>query len=119
MNELPQTPGNQSTAKSLTPLSLFKSLQILPFLVLLILVAISSAHAQDGAALHENNCIACHAAMTGGEGSVLYTRDDRAVKSSEALTKQVDRCQTSLGLGWSKTQIGSVQQYLNRSFYKF
>jgi cytochrome c2 len=80
---------------------------------------LQTTYAEDGAALHQENCIACHAAMTGGDGSVLYTRDDHAVKSSGALSKQVDRCQSSLGLAWSKDQIGAVQQYLNSSFYQF
>ena len=80
---------------------------------------LQTAHAQDGKALHQENCIACHAAMTGGEGSVLYTRDDRGVKSLDALSKQVDRCQSSLGLNWSNDHISSVQQYLNELFYKF
>ena len=78
-----------------------------------------SVHAQDGSTLHSENCIACHAAMTGGDGSVLYTRDDRTVKSSDVLSKQVDRCQSSLDLNWSNDQIDSVQQYLNTLFYQF
>jgi len=80
---------------------------------------LQSAHAEDGATLHQENCIACHAAMTGGDGSVLYTRDDRTVKSLDALSKQVDRCQSSLGLAWSNDHISNVQQYLNSSYYQF
>lgn len=99
-----------------------RMLSTLALLLLPILIGIATlqtAKAQDGATLHEKNCIACHSAMTGGEGSVLYTRDDRSVKSQDALTKQVNRCQSSLGLGWTDAQISSVQEYLNRSFYKF
>jgi hypothetical protein len=113
-NELSQIPEIKSTAKSLSSCSLRLSI-----LILLSAFLLQTAAAEDGAALHEENCIACHAAMTGGEGTVLYTRDDHAVKSSDALTKQVNRCQSSLGLGWSNAQINSVQQYLNQSFYKF
>ncbi len=87
--------------------------------VIVNIVVLPSLSAQDGAALYAENCVACHAAMTGGDGSVLYTRDDRSVKSSDALHKQVNRCQSSLGLNWSNAQINSVQQYLNNSFYKF
>ncbi len=76
-------------------------------------------HAQDGSTLHAENCIACHSAMTGGEGTVLYTRDDRNVTSLDQLSKQVNRCQSSLGLNWSADQISSVQKYLNQSFYQF
>ena len=88
-------------------------------ITLIIISFFATANAQDGATLHGENCIACHAAMTGGDGSVLYTRNDRGVNSSDALTKQVNRCQSSLGLNWSNDQINSVQQYLNKSFYQF
>jgi len=37
----------------------------------------------------------------------------------DALTKQVNRCQSSLGLDWSNENITAVQQYLNATFYKF
>ena len=82
-------------------------------------VFIQTTHAEDGAALHAKNCIACHAAMTGGEGSVLYTRVDRVAKTADDLNKQINRCQSSLSLNWSNDQISSVQQYLNQSFYHF
>lgn len=75
--------------------------------------------ANEGLALHAENCVACHSAMTGGDGSVLYTREDRVVGSLDALNKQVHRCQSSLGLSWSSEQISTVQQYLNATFYKF
>jgi mono/diheme cytochrome c family protein len=78
-----------------------------------------TVNAEDGSSLHAENCIACHASMTGGDGSVLYTREDHSVKSVDDLRKQVNRCQSSLGLNWSDEQISSVQQYLNTSFYKF
>lgn len=124
LNKLLQKSEKKSAAKSfglsslIWPLQIWLSL-ILPLLILLGIIFLQTAAAEDGAALHEENCIACHAAMTGGEGSVLYTRADRAVKSSDALTKQVNRCQSSLGLAWSNATINSVQQYLNQSFYKF
>lgn len=72
-----------------------------------------------GEKLHQDNCIACHAAMTGGDGSVLYTRKDRRVTTHELLSKQINRCQTSLGLNWTSDEIGHVQHYLNVNFYKF
>ena len=75
--------------------------------------------AENGATLHKENCIACHAAMTGGDGSILYTRNDRKINSSESLTKQVNRCQTSLGLNWSKQQINTVHIHLNSMYYHF
>ncbi len=92
---------------------------IFTLLLWLNIVLLQNTYAQDGEALHSNNCVACHAAMTGGDGSVLYTRADRNVKSLEVLNKQVKRCQSSLGLNWSNTEVDSVQQYLNSSYYHF
>ena len=95
-----------------------KNLAKATFLFLLVSL-FNIVHAQTGSELHQKNCIACHAAMTGGDGSVLYTRNNRRVRSIESLTKQVLRCQSSLGLNWSATQQREVQQFLNGSFYKF
>ncbi len=86
---------------------------------LLFICATQLTLAENGSLLHEENCIACHAAMTGGDGSVLYTRKNRNVTSSEALTKQVNRCQSSLELNWSEQQINTVQSYLNKMYYNF
>ncbi len=102
-------PKRCSTINSLAILLVFLTYNI-------ILIPVN---AEDGSSLHAENCIACHAAMTGGDGSVLYTRDDRNVDSLDALSKQIDRCQSSLDLNWSSDQISSVQQYLNKSFYEF
>lgn len=114
-----QIPEKKSAIKRFNLASMTWSLLNLPLFILLGIIFLQTAAAEDGAVLHEKNCIACHAAMTGGEGTILYTRDDRAVKTSDELTKQVNRCQSSLGLDWSNTQINSVQQYLNQSFYSF
>lgn len=88
-------------------------------LFFLLLCCINFTFAQSGSQLHQANCIACHAAMTGGDGSLLYTRNNRRVTSPESLAKQVHRCQSSLGLNWSAAQQQSVQQFLNESYYKF
>jgi hypothetical protein len=105
-------------SRELKRYSAFKAVATTLFFLVNIAILIP-LHAQDGATLHSENCIACHSAMTGGEGSVLYTRDDRNVTSLEALGKQVNRCQTSLELNWSSDQINDVQKYLNKSFYLF
>ena len=94
-------------------------IQLHLFVVLLFSCTSQFALAEDGPTLHEENCIACHSAMTGGDGSVLYTRKNRNVTSSEALTKQVNRCQSSLELNWSEQQINAVHSYLNKMYYNF
>lgn len=93
--------------------------QFLLFTVLVVSCIFQLVKAESGATLHQENCIACHAAMTGGDGSILYTRNDHKVKSSETLTKQVNRCQTSLGLNWTEQQINAVHTHLNSMYYHF
>ena len=91
-------------------------------IILIFSLILPPTFAQDlnkGEVLHRDNCIACHAAMTGGDGSVLYTRNDRRVTSLELLSKQVNRCQSSLGLGWTAKDIENVQHFLNVNYYHY
>jgi cytochrome c553 len=86
-----------------------------------VLAAAGTAFAADldqGAKLHEQHCTGCHASLTGGKPSTLYTRSDRKVKTLEGLRKQVQRCELSLGLKWFDEDIASVTAYLNQSYYK-
>jgi len=80
------------------------------------------AHAADlkrGKELVQENCVKCHADMMGGDGSKIYTREDRRIDSLEALNKQVHRCKNSLGVSWPEDQIADVVAYLNKTYYKF
>ena len=73
----------------------------------------------DGATLHRENCIACHAGMTDGDGSLLYTRKDHRVTSFSSLETQVRRCENNLGLTWFDEQVFAVRDYLNENYYKY
>ena len=72
-----------------------------------------------GKALHEENCIACHASSYGGDGSAIYTRDFAKVTSAKGLVAQVRNCNTNLGLKWFEDEELNVAAHLNRSYYKF
>jgi len=83
---------------------------------------LNPAHAVDlkrGKELVQENCVKCHADMMGGDGSKIYTREDRRIDSLEALNKQVHRCKNSLGVSWPEDQIADVVAYLNKTYYKF
>lgn len=89
---------------------------------LYIFVTITTLHAEDnhhGSELHSKHCVGCHSAMTGGDGTVLYTRHSRTVGSLDELESRVQYCQSSLELNWTSSQNLSVKQYLNQSYYKF
>ncbi len=79
----------------------------------------SAVNLEKGKKLHEQSCTACHVSMTGGDGSLLYTRKNRRVSSLNALKNQVRRCETNLELKWFEEDIENVVQYLNTSYYKF
>ncbi|MCG6886714.1 MAG: cytochrome c [Proteobacteria bacterium] len=82
----------------------------------------TSAQAADlerGKSLHNENCTHCHISMMGGDGSAIYTRENRRIESLDALRKQVNRCKDSLGASWPPDQIDDVVFYLNQTYYKF
>lgn len=93
------------------------------FIALTTLLIASTAQAEDatphGESLHNANCVSCHANMTGGQGTTLYTRSDRKVSSLPKLEAQVRRCESNLGLQWFDEDILAVKDYLNHEFYKF
>ena len=60
----------------------------------------AQADMANGKKLYQENCVACHARMVGGDGSSLFTRPDRRVSSLAGLGKQVSRCRDNLGLTW-------------------
>ncbi len=72
-----------------------------------------------GKALHEKNCISCHASSYGGDGSGIYTREYAKVKTSKGLIAQVRNCNTMIGLKWFEEEELNVAAYLNKIYYKF
>jgi hypothetical protein len=75
--------------------------------------------ANIGKAMVEKNCISCHAAKYGADGSAIYTREDRKVNSSSQLLTQIRNCNTMLGLKWFEDEELHVANYLNQTYYKF
>lgn len=72
-----------------------------------------------GKQMVEKNCISCHASSFGGDGSAIYTRENRIVKTPKGLIQQVRNCNTNLGLKWFEDEERHVAAYLNQAFYKF
>ena len=75
--------------------------------------------AKLGKAMVEKNCISCHAAKFGADGSSIYTREDRKVNTSSQLLTQIRNCNTMLGLKWFEDEELHVANYLNQTYYKF
>jgi cytochrome c553 len=73
---------------------------------------VQAAEPEGAAALYQEHCLKCH-------GPEIYTRDDRKVTSLPGLHRQVQRCETALGLRWFDEDINDVAAYLNEQFYHF
>lgn len=99
----------------------------LPFALLLLMLLAVPAHADPfaqgdakaGKTLLEKSCVACHAAKFGGDGSAIYTRPDRKVKTAQGLLNSVRMCNTNTGGGWFPEDELHVAAYLNLSYYHF
>ena len=72
-----------------------------------------------GKALVDKNCIQCHADRFGGNGSAIYTRENRLVKTSRGLLAQIRNCNTMLGVKWFEDEELNVASYLNKTYYHF
>ncbi|MFK7794173.1 MAG: hypothetical protein AB8B89_02380 [Gammaproteobacteria bacterium] len=95
-------------------------MKLLPSLLLLSLAFVTlSSHAEDGQALHQSECTECHGRITGGDGHVIYTRDESIVKNTSELNTRVTHCANGASTGWKESQISAVTDYLNQQFYHY
>lgn len=78
-----------------------------------------SADLTAGQSLVKQNCINCHAASFGGDGSEIYTRELRKVKTQSGLLTQVRNCSTMLDLKWFDEDEVNVAAYLNKTYYHY
>jgi len=65
-----------------------------------------------GEKAHKNHCVKCHS-------DEVYTREDRFIKSIDALSKQVARCKNNLNVPWFDEDTDAVVQFLNNKYYRF
>ena len=65
-----------------------------------------------GEEAHKNHCYKCHT-------DEVYTRDNRFVKSIDALSQQVVRCKEGSDVPWFDEDADAVVQFLNKKYYRF
>ena len=87
--------------------------------VIILLMVTQLASAEDAETLHQYHCVECHSRMTGGDGHVIYTRDDRITHDISSLKARVDHCSKGSNTGWSEDEIKHVTQYLNSQHYNY
>jgi hypothetical protein len=82
--------------------------------------AFTAPNLQNGKAIDQAKCYACHAKKTGfSNGDMIYTRSDRKVKDFARLKTMVAMCNTELRLDMFPEDEADVTAYLNKQFYKF
>ncbi len=67
---------------------------------------------EHGSKMHNDHCQKCHS-------DSVYTRDNRFVKSLNALSKQVVRCKDNTGAPWFDEDTDAVVHFLDEKYYKF
>ena len=83
-------------------------------------LAFAAPNLQNGKAIDQAKCYACHAKKTGfANGDMIYTRSDRKVKDFARLKTMVAMCNTELRLDMFPEDEADVTAYLNKQFYKF
>ena len=67
---------------------------------------------EHGNKMHTEHCNKCHT-------DKVYTRENRFVKSLNALSRQVVRCKDNTGVPWYDEDTAAVVHFLNEKYYKF
>ena len=99
-----------------------------PVLLLLAALAAAPALAQSdafpfgdpklGKQVVEAKCTGCHVARLGGDGSSVFTRAERKVRSTQSLLAMVQRCNDGFRLKLSAEDEESAAAWLNEAYYK-
>ena len=74
---------------------------------------------KTGKTLHDKSCLSCHTSMLGGDGTAIYSRMERKIKTPKKLQAQISACNNNTDAGWFPEDELHVGAYLNKSFYHF
>ena len=72
-----------------------------------------------GKAHHDKACVACHISQQGGDGSKIYTRDNRLLSTKLGIMKRVTACNAQTKSGLLPEEEAQVAAYLNLQYYHF
>lgn len=64
-------------------------------------------------------CSSCHEARVGGDGSAIFTRADRTVRSADNLIVQMQRCSGAIGKQLTAQEKQDLAAWLNQRYYHF
>lgn len=75
--------------------------------------------AKIGKTLHDKSCVSCHVSMVGGDGSAMYSRLERKVKTVQQLQARIRTCNANVGANWFPDEENHAGAYLNKAYYHF
>ncbi len=64
-------------------------------------------------------CSSCHQAKMGGDGSTIFTRPDRIVRSDSELIPRIKFCSGAVGANLKPQEEQDLAAYLNQTYYHF
>ena len=64
-------------------------------------------------------CNGCHARMVGGDGTKIFSRPNRIVKSPKQLVERIRFCSGNIGANLSAVEENHIAAYLNQQYYQF
>lgn len=78
----------------------------------------ASGDPQQGHALVDKDCHGCHIRLFGDQ-DLIYTREDRRIRTPAQLRSQVSVCNTQLGAGYFPDEEEHIAAWLNQRYYRF
>ncbi|MEW5904045.1 MAG: cytochrome c [Pseudomonadota bacterium] len=73
--------------------------------------------ARGGKLFAQYECSSCHEARMGGDGSAIFTRADRTVRTADDLIVQMERCSGAIGKQLSAQEKQDLAAWLNQTYY--
>lgn len=64
-------------------------------------------------------CNSCHEARVGGDGSAIFTRPDRRVRTADDLIVQMERCSGAIGKQLTVQEKQDLAAHINQTYYHF
>jgi cytochrome c len=80
----------------------------------------SAGNAENGKKLFTKyDCSNCHKGKVGGDGSTIFIRPDRIVRSADELIPRIKFCSGAVGANLSTQEELDLAAHLNQTYYHF
>jgi hypothetical protein len=80
----------------------------------------ASGNAENGKKLFAKyECDSCHKGKVGGDGSAIFTRADRIVRTVDELIPRIKFCSGAVGANLKPQEEQDLAAHLNQTYYHF